>query len=185
MIAVDHLTVQAWWVRPSRSGRGGVISFASPCVLPLIPGYLAFVSGGRSSERRRDVVPMLLFALGFTIVFTLLFGFAASSVGRWLRMPAGQRVARRVRLRLRRVHVAVLAPRTPGLGRPHRGSGLVDDWAPARQWALAPAARSRVPDGPPVDAGHLDRSSRREAAGVDRSSRGGGSYEKTGGLSVG
>jgi hypothetical protein len=36
---------------------------------------------------------MLLFALGFTIVFTLLFGFAASSVGRWLRMPAGQRVA--------------------------------------------------------------------------------------------
>jgi cytochrome c-type biogenesis protein len=92
MIAVDHLTVQAWW-GPALAFGAGVISFASPCVLPLTPGYLAFVSGGRSSERRRDVVPILLFVLGFTIVFTLPFGFAASSVGRWLRMPTGQRVA--------------------------------------------------------------------------------------------
>jgi cytochrome c-type biogenesis protein len=92
MIAVDQPQVQAWW-GPMLAFVAGVASFASPCVLPLIPGYLAFVSGGRSSAGRRGLAPILLFVLGFTIVFTLLFGFAASSVSRWLRMPAGQRVA--------------------------------------------------------------------------------------------
>jgi cytochrome c-type biogenesis protein len=121
MIAVDHLTVQAWW-GPALAFGAGVISFASPCVLPLIPGYVAFVSGARSSERRRDVVPILLFVLGFTIVFTLLFGFAASSVGRCLRMPTGQRVAGAF-VFIFGVHVAVLAPRTPGMALP-RGATL-------------------------------------------------------------
>jgi cytochrome c-type biogenesis protein len=92
MIALTDLPVQSWW-GPVLAFAAGVVSFASPCVLPLIPGYLAFVSGGGSSRGRRDLAPILLFVLGFTIVFTLLFGFAATSVSRWLRMPAGQRVA--------------------------------------------------------------------------------------------
>lgn len=37
--------LQAWWA-PALAFAAGVVSFASPCVLPLIPGYLSFVSGG-------------------------------------------------------------------------------------------------------------------------------------------
>ncbi len=68
----------------------GILSFVSPCVLPLIPAYLSFISGTAVSElvradRSRDVmlkalVNTLLFVLGFTIVFVLL-GASASAVG--------------------------------------------------------------------------------------------------------
>jgi cytochrome c-type biogenesis protein len=63
----------------------GLISFASPCVLPLVPGYLGYVSGmaGVTAEGkanvRRVVAGVLLFILGFTIVFVafgILFGTA-------------------------------------------------------------------------------------------------------------
>ena len=61
----------------------GVISFASPCVLPLVPGYLGYV-GGFTSEadrpgRGRLVLGVALFVLGFSVVFVafgLLFGTA-------------------------------------------------------------------------------------------------------------
>src|SRR5439155_22508213 len=72
----------------------GVVSFASPCVLPLVPGYLAFVTGqapGRGG--RRSILPVLAFIGGFTLVFTVLFGFTASAIGRWIQSPVGQRVA--------------------------------------------------------------------------------------------
>jgi cytochrome c-type biogenesis protein len=51
----------------------GVVAFASPCVLPLVPGYLGYI-GGFTSEadrprRSRMVVGVVLFVLGFTIVF--------------------------------------------------------------------------------------------------------------------
>jgi len=64
-------------------------------VLPLVPGYVAFASGGQASAegRKQAVLQILLFILGFTVVFTFGFGFAASSVSRWLRLPIGQRVA--------------------------------------------------------------------------------------------
>jgi cytochrome c-type biogenesis protein len=67
----------------------GLLSFASPCVLPLVPGYLGYVSGmaGASSNGsassgrnlRRVVAGVLLFILGFTVVFVafgILFGTA-------------------------------------------------------------------------------------------------------------
>lgn len=57
----------------------GLVSFLSPCILPLIPGYLSFV-GGIASTRRRMVWGSVLFVLGFGIVF-VLFGILASALG--------------------------------------------------------------------------------------------------------
>jgi len=86
--------VLEWWA-PLLAFAAGAVSCASPCVLPLVPGYLAFVTGGGSPAEgtRRAAGPILLFIAGFTVVFTFVFGFAASSVGRWLRLPTGQRIA--------------------------------------------------------------------------------------------
>ena len=49
----------------------GLVSFLSPCVLPLLPGYLGYVSG-QANERSRVVIGSLLFVLGFTAVFVSL-----------------------------------------------------------------------------------------------------------------
>lgn len=70
---------------------GGVISFISPCVLPLLPGYLSMMSGysavqleqGEVSTRRMLRV-ILLFILGFTVVFAA-FGAGATALGDYLR----------------------------------------------------------------------------------------------------
>lgn len=54
----------------------GIVSFISPCVLPLVPGYLGFVSG-ISSSRSRVMLGSALFVLGFSLVFVsfgALFG---------------------------------------------------------------------------------------------------------------
>lgn len=67
----------------------GMLAFTSPCCLPLMPGYVSYVSGaagnGRGSiaMRRRVVGTALLFVLGFAIVFTLL-GAGASAAGTFL-----------------------------------------------------------------------------------------------------
>jgi len=69
----------------------GMLSFLSPCVLPLVPGYVSMVSGLSATElqagERRDLVPVLRgvlgFVAGFTVVFTAL-GAAASGLGRLL-----------------------------------------------------------------------------------------------------
>jgi cytochrome c-type biogenesis protein len=64
----------------------GLISFFSPCTLPLLPGYLSFVTGlsagevGVSGRRAAALGPCLLFVAGFTLVFTSL-GATASAVG--------------------------------------------------------------------------------------------------------
>jgi cytochrome c-type biogenesis protein len=85
--------LSSWWA-PGLAFLAGVVSFASPCVLPLVPGYVSFVSGRRAVEGagRRPVVPILLFILGFTIVFTLLGGFAGALV-RFVRNVWFQRAA--------------------------------------------------------------------------------------------
>jgi cytochrome c-type biogenesis protein len=70
----------------------GFLSFVSPCVLPLIPGYLSFVSGVSLEEMRGDaaraarrqvIVSSLAFILGFSLVFIAL-GATASVVGKFL-----------------------------------------------------------------------------------------------------
>lgn len=65
----------------------GVVGFLSPCVLPLVPGYLSYVAGlsgdAPKPSQRRMVVGALLFVLGFTSIFVaqgVLFG----EFGRWI-----------------------------------------------------------------------------------------------------
>ena len=63
----------------------GFLSFLSPCVLPIVPPYLAYMTGvgvgGLKSGERSAVVPALFFVLGLSTVF-LLMGMAASAFGR-------------------------------------------------------------------------------------------------------
>jgi cytochrome c-type biogenesis protein len=82
--------LSAWWA-PVLAFAAGVISFASPCVFPLVPGYLAFVSGGEAAEERRPLLPIVLFILGFAAVFTALG--ASSSLLRHIKSDLGQRIA--------------------------------------------------------------------------------------------
>ena len=73
----------------------GVISFLSPCVLPLVPPYLCFITGASleqliedkeamAAQRRHTLLAALMFVLGFATVFILL-GVSASYVGQMLR----------------------------------------------------------------------------------------------------
>ena len=88
---------------------GGVISFVSPCVLPLVPPYLCYIGGvsieelsqpETSAKQRRDVVlAALAFVLGFATVF-VAFGATASVFGQALR-------------RLLAVQITVLGTATP------------------------------------------------------------------------
>ncbi len=64
----------------------GLISFLSPCVLPLIPGYISFISGQSLNEllqKKINLLPLILFSLGFSTVF-IIFGAAASLLGKIL-----------------------------------------------------------------------------------------------------
>ncbi len=62
----------------------GLISITSPCCLPLLPGYLGYLTGMSTtdlgSSRRRPVVAAILFVAGFTVVFATL-GATASALG--------------------------------------------------------------------------------------------------------
>ena len=63
----------------------GFISFLSPCVLPLIPGYISYISGQSLNEvieKKQSVLfKTIYFSIGFSIVF-IVFGAAASFVGK-------------------------------------------------------------------------------------------------------
>jgi cytochrome c-type biogenesis protein len=67
----------------------GVFSFLSPCVLPLVPAYLGFITGMSlddlrgSTSRRAVLVPAVFFVIGFSFVF-ILMGASASLLGRLL-----------------------------------------------------------------------------------------------------
>ncbi len=64
---------------------GGLISFFSPCTLPLVPGYVAFI-GGQSNpdDRAWRMVLSLMFVLGFTLVFVAL-GATTTALGQLFR----------------------------------------------------------------------------------------------------
>ncbi|ATX80980.1 cytochrome c-type biogenesis protein [Mariprofundus ferrinatatus] len=72
----------------------GLLSFLSPCVLPLVPAYLSYISGvsvnelrhhdgGTSSMRRHALAQSLWFIAGFSLVFIAL-GASASLIGQWM-----------------------------------------------------------------------------------------------------
>ena len=71
----------------------GLLSFLSPCVLPLIPGYISFISGASLKEltseediarvRKKVIINSLFFVLGFSLVFIAL-GATATAIGRLL-----------------------------------------------------------------------------------------------------
>jgi cytochrome c-type biogenesis protein len=87
---------------PVAAFLAGVLSFLSPCVLPLVPGYVSLISGSsveslQAQERRlfsRVMTSSLMFVLGFSIVFILL-GAVATGVGQLTRQyyPLLTRVA--------------------------------------------------------------------------------------------
>tara|TARA_Y100000746_G_C15372103_1_gene394602 strand:+ start:177 stop:884 length:708 start_codon:yes stop_codon:yes gene_type:complete len=62
----------------------GLLSFLSPCVLPLIPGYISYVSGQSLQEviksKKINPFPLILFCCGFSTVF-IIFGASASLLG--------------------------------------------------------------------------------------------------------
>lgn len=72
---------------------GGLLSFLSPCVLPLLPSYVSFITGlsfedleaapDRRTVRRTTLVHSLLFIMGFSLIFILL-GTSASALGQVL-----------------------------------------------------------------------------------------------------
>ena len=85
-VETAHLTVGIAFL-------AGLVSFVSPCVLPLVPAYLSFLTGSTVDElrenlgadvRARTVVHSLAFIAGFTLVFVLL-GASASAIGGALR----------------------------------------------------------------------------------------------------
>ena len=85
----------------------GAISFSSPCCLPLLPGYLAHLSGlmdrrSTGAMRSRTVLGAVLFVLGFTLVFAAL-GASAGLLGGWL---LGERL---VLLRVAGVFIVIMA----------------------------------------------------------------------------
>ncbi|MFZ4621465.1 MAG: cytochrome c biogenesis CcdA family protein [Bacteroidota bacterium] len=69
----------------------GLLSFISPCVLPIIPGYISFISGhtlddlkgDNKSAARAVMINSLVFIAGFTVIFVLM-GAAATSIGKVL-----------------------------------------------------------------------------------------------------
>lgn len=118
------------------SFAAGFVSVVMPCVLPLVPGYLAAVSGvepGRLGERgsaRRVVVSSLPFVAGFTAVFVLL-GAGAAAIGSVVSKSAQTEIAGFVLVVLGLAFVGLLpVPErvvAPGLlaGARRRGSGAL------------------------------------------------------------
>jgi cytochrome c-type biogenesis protein len=95
---VVPLTIGDWFARTAHDGSlvlaipvalvAGLVSFFSPCVVPLLPGYLSYatgLSGADLAEARRGrmLLGSLLFVLGFSFVF-VSFGALLGAVGDWL-----------------------------------------------------------------------------------------------------
>lgn len=92
MSAAETLMSGGLWLAIPIALAAGILSFLSPCVLPLVPGYLGYVSGTTQTDGtvdttrrtlRRSVAGIGLFVLGYSLVFLPLF-LLAGTVGRFL-----------------------------------------------------------------------------------------------------
>ncbi|GAA0549679.1 cytochrome c biogenesis CcdA family protein [Actinomadura livida] len=89
MSSVDDTVVSGSLVAAAPlAALAGLVSFASPCVLPLVPGYLSYVTGMSGVElaeqkRGRLLAGVLLFVAGFSVVF-VSYGAVFGGLGRWL-----------------------------------------------------------------------------------------------------
>lgn len=108
----------------------GLVSFLSPCVLPLVPGYLSVIGGVSPADMehakaRRVVVPALVFVASFSAIFILL-GLTATGIGSWL--FSNQRTLEKVSGALIIVMglVFVLSPFVPSLAREWHPGGLIE-----------------------------------------------------------
>jgi len=61
----------------------GIITFISPCLLPMLPIYISYFAGGESKDTRKTVIGAIGFVLGFTLVFMVL-GALAGTLGSFL-----------------------------------------------------------------------------------------------------
>lgn len=97
----DGLAQSGFLLQAAVAFGGGILSFVSPCVLPLLPGYLAMMSGYSTADVAAGTVPMRrmlgkigLFIAGFTLVFASL-GATATSLSQVIRrnLPDLTRIA--------------------------------------------------------------------------------------------
>src|SRR2546427_13304683 len=103
MIADATESLSRWWA-PALAFLAGIVSFASPCVFPLVPGYLSFVTGESVANlereaagvttrtRTRNLLPILLFIGGGTAVVSPYSAFS-NAILRDLQNPTRQGVA--------------------------------------------------------------------------------------------
>ena len=126
--------LSSWWA-PALAFAAGLVSCLSPCVWPLLPGYVSFITGEQivgeeSGVDRGPLAPMLLFILGFTIVFVLLGAFSSTFV-KVFKGTTGQRVGGAIVITfgvlmigyaLRRGSLALYAERRPFLARVRPGT---------------------------------------------------------------
>ncbi len=84
-------------IEPFAAVAAGLIAFFSPCILPIVPGFLAFITKGQDSTRKRRLIMTVLFTAGFTVAFTII-GFLIGAAGStaafqavevWLRRVGG------------------------------------------------------------------------------------------------
>ena len=82
------------WFGPGVAFFGGVVSFLSPCVLPLVPAYLVNIAGeavlGQTGDARRSRIHVMGHAVAFVVGFTLVFAIAGASAGLLGELLAGQ-----------------------------------------------------------------------------------------------
>ncbi len=77
MSTQDLISAGALWLAIPVAVLAGLVSFLSPCILPLVPGYLGYLGGavgapGEGKKRGRLLLGVLLFILGFSLVFILI-----------------------------------------------------------------------------------------------------------------
>lgn len=144
----------------------GLVSFVSPCILPLVPGYVAYAAGevGSHEDARRSrlVVGTLLFVAGFTVVF-VAFGTAFGALGAWLapRVEVVQMVAGVVMVVMGLVLAEVLPPLPGGwslrwrptsgiASAPVLGAVFAVGWAPCISPVLGAVLSLSVAGGSPL-----------------------------------